>query len=49
MILACDRWFAGIPAALGMPGGVAMAAAIPADIAQYYGYMLQAAQKEMYP
>ena len=27
----------GISVALGMPGGVAMAATIPADIAQYYG------------
>jgi hypothetical protein len=31
-----------------MPGGVAMAATIPADIAQYYGYMLRATQKLMY-
>ncbi len=38
----------GISAALGMPGGVAMAATIPADIAQYYGYTLRAAQKLMY-
>lgn len=38
----------GISAALGMPGGFAMAAAIPADIVQYYGYMLRAAQKLMY-
>ena len=38
----------GISVALGMPGGVAMAATIPADIAQYYGYMLRAAQKLMY-
>lgn len=38
----------GISAALGMPGGFAMAATIPADIAQYYGYMLRAAQKLMY-
>lgn len=38
----------GISAALGMPGGAAMAATIPADIAQYYGYMLRAAQKLMY-
>lgn len=34
--------------ALGMPGGVAMAATIPADIAQYYGYMHRATQKLMY-
>lgn len=38
----------GISAALNAPGGVAMAATIPADIAQYYGYMLRAAQKLMY-
>lgn len=38
----------GISAALGVPGGVAMAATIPADIIQYYGYMLRAAQKLMY-
>ena len=38
----------GISAALGIPGGVAMAATIPVDIAQYYGYMLRAAQKLMY-
>jgi hypothetical protein len=38
----------GISAALGMPGGFAMAATIPADIAQYYGYMLRATQKLMY-
>lgn len=33
----------GISAALGTPGGAAMAATIPADIIQYYGYMLRAA------
>lgn len=38
----------GISTALGMPGGIAMAATIPADIAQYYGYMLRATQKLMY-
>ena len=38
----------GISAALGMPGGVAMVATIPTDIAQYYGYMLRATQKLMY-
>ena len=38
----------GISVALGMPGGVAMAATIPADIAQYYGYMIRAAQKMLY-
>lgn len=38
----------GISTALGAPGGAAMAATIPADIIQYYGYMLRAAQKLMY-
>ena len=38
----------GISAALGMPGGLTMTATIPADIAQYYGYMLRACQKLMY-
>ena len=38
----------GISVALGVPGGAAMAATIPADIAQYYGYMLRAAQKLLY-
>lgn len=38
----------GISVALGLPGGAAMAATIPADIAQYYGYMLRAAQKMLY-
>lgn len=38
----------GISTALGMAGGVAMVATIPTDIAQYYGYMLRAAQKLMY-
>lgn len=38
----------GISAALGAPGGMAMAATIPADITQYYGYMLRAVQKLMY-
>ena len=38
----------GISAALSAPGGVAMAATIPADIAQYYGYMLRATQKLLY-
>lgn len=38
----------GISLALGIPGGVAMAATIPADIAQYYGYMIRAAQKMLY-
>lgn len=38
----------GISAALGVPGGWAMAATIPADISQYYGYTLRAAQKLLY-
>ena len=38
----------GISAALGAPGGWAMAATIPADIIQYYGYTLRAAQKLLY-
>lgn len=38
----------GISAALGAPGGVAMVATIPADLVQYYGYMLRAVQKLMY-
>ncbi len=38
----------GISTALGMPGGWAMAATIPADIVQYYGYTLRAAQKLLY-
>lgn len=38
----------GVSAALGVPGGIAMAATIPADIAQYYGYMLRATQKLLY-
>ena len=38
----------GISAALGMPGGWAMAATIPADVLQYYGYTLRAVQKLLY-
>lgn len=38
----------GISAALGVPGGAAMAATIPADIVQYYGYTLRAIQKLLY-
>lgn len=38
----------GISAALGTPGGFAMVATIPADIAQYYGYLLRATQKLLY-
>ena len=42
------RCVSGISAALGAPGGFAMAATIPADIAQYYGYMIRATQKLLY-
>ena len=38
----------GISAALGVPGGWAMIATIPADIVQYYGYLLRATQKLLY-
>ena len=38
----------GISTALGAPGGMAMAATIPADIIQYYGFMLRAVQKLLY-
>lgn len=38
----------GISLALGGPGGVAMAATLPTDIAQFYGYMLRAIQKLLY-
>lgn len=38
----------GISAALATPGGVAMVATIPADIIQYYGFMMRAIQKMLY-
>ena len=38
----------GISAALGVPGGWAMVATIPADIIQYYRYTLRAVQKLLY-
>lgn len=38
----------GISTALGVPGGWTMAATIPADIIQYYGYTLRATQKLLY-
>ena len=38
----------GISMALGLPGGWAMAATIPTDIVQYYGYTLRAVQKLLY-
>lgn len=48
-VIQHERYFvSGISAALGAPGGVAMAATIPTDIIQYYGYTLRAAQELMY-
>lgn len=38
----------GISAALGAPGGVAIIATIPTDIAQYYGSMIKVMQKLLY-
>lgn len=38
----------GISTALSVPGGIAMVATLPTDIAQYYGYMLRAMQKLLY-
>jgi len=38
----------GISTVLGMPGGLTMAATLPMDIVQYYGYMLRATQKLLY-
>lgn len=38
----------GLSTVLSVPGGVAMVATLPTDIAQYYGYMLRAAQKLLY-
>ena len=38
----------GLSAALCMPGGIAMVATIPADLAQYYGAMLRVMQKLLY-
>ena len=34
--------------ATGLPGGIAMAATIPADVAQFYGYSLKLAQEISY-
>lgn len=42
------RRVSGISTALGMPGGAAMVATIPADIVQYYGFTLRAIQKLLY-
>ena len=48
-VIAFERvCVSGISAALGVPGGWAMAATIPADILQYYGYTLRATQKLLY-
>ena len=48
-VIKRERTFvSGISAALGMPGGAAMVATLPADIIQYYAYMLRAAQELMY-
>lgn len=38
----------GLSAALGAPGGMAVAATIPADIVQYYGFTLRVVQKLLY-
>lgn len=42
------RRVSGISTALGLPGGAAMVATIPADIIQYYGFTLRAVQKLLY-
>ena len=48
-VIQYERNFvSGISLALGAPGGVAMFATLPTDIAQYYGYMLRAIQKLLY-
>ena len=48
-VIKFERNFvSGISAALGVPGGWAMVATIPADIAQYYGYLLRATPKLLY-
>lgn len=48
-VIAIERTYvSGISVALGVPGGWAMAATIPADIVQYYGYTLRATQKLLY-
>lgn len=38
----------GISAALSAPGGVAMVATVPADLMQYYAYLLRMAKKLLY-
>ena len=48
-VIALERnCVSGISVALGAPGGWALAATIPADIVQYYGYTLRATQKLLY-
>lgn len=48
-VIKYERNFvSGLSAVLGAPGGAAMAVTIPADIVQYYAYMIRAAQKLMY-
>lgn len=48
-VIKFERNFvSGISAALGVPGGWAMVATIPADIIQYYAYTLRATQKLLY-
>ena len=37
-----------ISAAAGLPGGIAMAATIPADLAQFYGFVIRTAQELAY-
>lgn len=37
-----------ISAAAGLPGGIAMAATIPADLAQFYGFVIRIAQELAY-
>ncbi len=37
-----------ISAAAGIPGGIAMAATIPADLAQFYGFVIRTAQELAY-
>ena len=41
-------YVSGISAALGIPGGAAIAATVPVDFIQYFGYTLRATQKLLY-
>jgi len=47
-INACAASVTAISTAAGLPGGFAMAATIPADIAQFFGHTLHIAQKLAY-